>query len=76
MFAIPIICFGILYLLDIRGIVPMVIVILEACPSAAITTMFAIQFNHNEDLAAGSVVFTTLLSIFTLPLYTLIASSI
>lgn len=76
MFAIPIICFGILYLSDIRGIVPMVIVILEACPSAAITTMFAIQFNHNEDLAAGSVVFTTLLSILTLPLYTLLASSI
>lgn len=76
MFAIPVICFGILYLLDMKGIVPMVIVILEACPSAAITTMFAIQFNHNEDLAAGSVVFTTLLSILTLPLYTLLASSI
>lgn len=76
MFVIPVICFALLYVFNIRGMVPMVIVVLEACPTAAITTMFAIQFKHNEDLAAGAVVFTTLISIVTLPLYTLLAAMI
>ena len=34
--------------------------------------MFAIQFHHDEELAAGAVVFSTLSSILTLPLYALL----
>lgn len=49
-----------------------IVFILEACPCAAITTIFAIKFNYNEDLAASSVVITTILSIITLPLFTLL----
>ena len=54
------------------GIMPTIVLLLEACPCAAITTMFAIQFHHDEELAAGAVVFSTLSSILTLPLYALL----
>ena len=38
--------------------------------------MFSIEFGLDENLASGSVVFTTLLSIITLPLYALILTNI
>ena len=38
--------------------------------------MFAIQFHHDEELAAGAVVFSTLSSILTLPLYALLLTSV
>ena len=44
-----------------------VVLLLEACPSAAITSVFAVQFQYDENLAAGAVVITTFLSILTLP---------
>ena len=50
-------------LLGLHGTVPTIVLLLEACPCAAITTMFAIQFHHDEELAAGAVVFSTLSSI-------------
>ena len=33
-----------------------VVLLLECCPSAAITSVFAVQFGHDESFAAGSVV--------------------
>lgn len=76
MLVIPAVCALVMRLLGAQGTTAMVALILEACPCAAITTMFAIKFNHDEDLAAGSVVFTTLLSIVTLPLYALLLTNI
>lgn len=38
------------------------------CPCAAITSVFAVQFGYDEDLAAGSVVITTFIGIVVLPL--------
>lgn len=69
--AVPAVTLVLFAILGFTGIVPMVVLILEACPCAAVTTMFAIQFHHDEELAAGAVVFSTLLSILTLPLYSL-----
>ena len=69
---IPAICFGIFYLFGISGIVANIVLILEACPTAAITSVFAIQFNHDENLAAGAVVLTTLCSIITLPMFAIL----
>lgn len=72
---IPAICLGVVMLLSMIGIdhdVLKIVFILEACPCAAITSVFAIKFNYNEDLAAGCVVVTTILSIITLPLFTLL----
>ena len=57
---IPAVCFGIFSLFH-------VVLLLEACPSAAITSVFAVQFGYDENLAAGAVVITTFLSILTLP---------
>lgn len=48
--------------------------LLECCPSAAITSVFAVQFGHDESFAAGSVVLTTLLSIVALPLCALVVT--
>ena len=50
------------------GMVAQVVVLLECCPAASITSVFAVQFGHDEQFAAGSVVLTTLLSIIFLPL--------
>ena len=44
-----------------------VVLLLEACPCAAITSVFAVQYGYHEDLAAGTVVVSTLSSIVTLP---------
>lgn len=76
MFLIPLTGALIFFFLGVHGQVPMIALILEACPCAAITTMFAIKFRHSETLAAGSVVISTLLSIVTLPLYALVLSSV
>ena len=48
----------------------------SCCPAAAITSVFAVQFGHDEHFAAGSVVLTTLLSIVTLPLCALIITMV
>lgn len=72
---IPSICLFIILLmskLNIDSNLLKIVFILEACPCAAITTIFAIKFNYNEDLAASSVVITTIFSIITLPLFTLL----
>ena len=49
------------------GMATQVVLLLECCPAAAITSVFAVQFRHDEQFAAGSVVLTTLLSILFLP---------
>lgn len=69
--AVPAVELAVFALLGVSGMVPMVVLILEACPCVTITTVFAIRFRHDEELAAGAVVFSTLCSILTLPLYAL-----
>ena len=76
---IPLICLGVTYLLSFLPIskeVLKIAFILMATPSAAITSIFAIKFNYNEDVAAGVVIITTILSIITLPLFTLAIDSL
>ena len=66
---IPLVSFGIYLAAGFTGMQAQVVFLLEACPCAAITSVFAVQFGYNEEMAAGSVVVTTLLSIITLPLW-------
>ena len=73
---IPLVCLAVLRLLGVRGIVADIVLLLEACPTAAITTVFAVRFSKSEDLAAGSVVFTTLASMIWLPVYALLVSAV
>ena len=58
------------------GIVGAVVILLEACPCAAITSVFAVQYHYDEELAAGSVVVSTLLSIVVLPAFALLVQFI
>ena len=74
--AVPAVELAVFALLGVSGMVPMVVLILEACPCVTITTVFAIRFHHDEELAAGAVVFSTLCSILTLPLYALALTAV
>ena len=67
---------AVLRLLGVRGLVADVCLLLEACPTAAVTTVFAVRFAKSEDLAAGAVVFTTLASMIWLPVYALLISAV
>ena len=68
MLVVPAAAFLFCLLTHTGGMVGAVVILLEACPCAAITSVFAIQYRYSEQLAAGLVVLSTLLSILTLPL--------
>ena len=67
MLLIPAVCFALFFTCGFSGMAAGVVLLLEACPSAAITSVFAVQYSYDEEFAAGSVVITTLLSIVILP---------
>lgn len=69
MVLIPAACCALFYLMEASGMAAAVILILMSGPSAAVTTVFAVQFGYDEKMTAGAVVVTTFLSIFTLPLW-------
>lgn len=64
---IPAVTLGLFYMLGVNGMVAGVLLIQAACPTAATTSVLAIQFHHDETIGAGTVVLTTILSIVTLP---------
>ena len=72
MAVIPAVSFLLCLATGTGGMVGAVVILLEACPCAAITSVFAVQFHYDEQLGAGAVVASTLLSIFTLPLCALL----
>lgn len=74
MLLIPAVCLAVFGLLGFRSMTAQVVLLLECCPSAAITSVFVVQFGHDESFAAGSVVLTTLLSIVALPLCALVVT--
>ena len=76
MVLIPAVCLALFSLLGFHGTAAQVVVLLECCPAAAITSVFAVQFGHDESFAAGSVVLTTLLSIVVLPLCALVITMV
>ena len=76
MIIIPALCIAVFELLNIHGMVANIVIILEACPCAAITSVFAVQFNYDDDVAAASVVLTTLVSIVTLPIVSFIITTL
>ena len=76
MLVIPAICVGVFALSGLKGIVAEVVLLLEACPSAAITSVFAVQFHYDEEFVAGLVVVTTIVSIVTLPLCAMLLTTI
>lgn len=69
---IPAVCVAGFFVLGIRDMAAQVTLLQEACPCAAITSVFAVQFHYDEGFAGGLVVVSTLLSIITLPLCALL----
>lgn len=53
MLLIPAVCLAVFGLLGFRSMTAQVVLPLECCPSAAITSVFAVQFGHDESFAAG-----------------------
>lgn len=53
MLLIPTVCLAVFGLLGFRSMTAQVVLLLECCPSAAITSVFAVQFGHDESFAAG-----------------------
>lgn len=51
-------------------------VVLSACPTAGMTSMFAQMFKRDVETAAQMVTLSTLLSIFTLPVFAVLAKSV
>lgn len=76
----PFITLGILSIfksfLNLETLMLQVIFVLMACPCVSITSVFAIQFKYDEDIAISSIVISTILSMISLPLFTLFISNI
>lgn len=64
----PMVILGLLYVLQIKGIISHVIIIACTTPAAANTTMFAALYNRDKEVAAAMVSISTLFAIVTMPL--------
>ena len=77
LFLIPAVCLLIYGFLHISfGMASEVVLLLEACPCAAISSVFAVQFHYDEEKVAGAVILSTLLSILTLPITAYVITTI
>lgn len=63
----PLIAAGILYFLPVNDLVKQVAILLAAMPTAANTTMLALQFDTEPDLVSFTALITTIISIITIP---------
>lgn len=70
---IPAACFALMLAFGTEKTVLTSLLILAAAPSGANTVMFAAQFGGDAELASKAVALTTILSMATLPLFTLAA---
>ncbi|GAE30865.1 AEC family transporter [Halalkalibacter hemicellulosilyticus] len=70
----PVVAYGIILLLQIDQPLASILIVLAAMPSAANTTMFALQFDTEPDLVSFSTLVTTVLSIVTVPIMLMIVS--
>ncbi|SIS39665.1 AEC family transporter [Salimicrobium flavidum] len=66
--ASPLIAFMLVLLLPMSNLMASVLVVQAAMPSAATTTIYAVQFDSRPELVSGITLVTTLFSIVTIPL--------
>ncbi len=64
----PLALLGILYAMGLRGVILTAVIVCASAPVAALTTMFAIKYDCDEELSARIVSTSTLLSIITMTL--------
>lgn len=65
--AAPVIAWGIAYFLPVDALLKQLMVIMAGMPSAANTTMYAIQFNTEPEFVSVCTFVTTVLSLISLP---------
>ena len=73
---LPVIAAGILYIAGIRGDLFVSTVISACSPAAAYTTIFSYKYKKATDLSVNLVSFSTLLSLFTMPVIIALAQKI
>ncbi|MCA0985241.1 AEC family transporter [Halobacillus yeomjeoni] len=64
----PLIAWGLTVILPMGDMMANVLIISAAMPSAATTTMYAVQFDSKPDLVSSITLITTVLSIITIPI--------
>ncbi|MFC7062054.1 AEC family transporter [Halobacillus seohaensis] len=64
----PLIAWGLTFVLPMSDLMANVLIISAAMPSAATTTMYAVQFDSRPDLVSSITLITTLLSVVTIPI--------
>lgn len=73
---LPLITFGCMYSIGLRGIYLCCAVLPSAAPAASNTTLFAVTFDGDGDYAARTVSISTLLSLLTIPFIMALAQSV
>lgn len=73
---IPAVAFGLMWLVGAPSMVIITVTIATACPVATMGTMFAIQMDKNPQLCSDFFTVTTLLSGVTLPIVTMLCTSV
>lgn len=69
---LPLILVVLFRLLHFTGMAADCVLVSAACPTAAIAPMVAVQYGHDEKMASGIFALTTLLSLFSIPLFMLV----
>ncbi len=68
LFVIPILSFGIAFLMRLTPMETQSVLIPAACPAAAVSTLFAARYGLDAEYSAELVALTTLFSILTIPI--------
>lgn len=64
----PLIAYGLTLILPVDDLVKQIMVIMAAMPTAANTTLYAMQFDTDPEFVSSTTLFSTILSLVTLPI--------
>ncbi|WP_392564711.1 AEC family transporter [Orbus wheelerorum] len=64
----PLIALGLVYFMPIEFMYKQILIVLAAMPAAANTTLLSVQFNTKPELVSSATLFSTILSLITLPI--------
>lgn len=68
---LPILMLLLFRLFGFRGTAEKCVLVAAACPTAALAPMVALRYGHDEQIASGVFAVTTLLSLFSIPIFML-----
>lgn len=68
LFLSPVIAFGFTLILPIDDLLKQIMIVLSAMPTAANTTMYALQYDTEPQFVSSATLFSTVLSVVTLPI--------